>query len=71
LIYAEAKAQLGGAANLDDAVTAINNVRHAANLPNYSGPVTQKAIIDEMLNQKRYSLFGEGIVGSICDVTTG
>jgi starch-binding outer membrane protein, SusD/RagB family len=60
LIYAEAKAQLGGAANLDDAVTAINNVRNAANLPNYSGALTQSAIIDEMLNQKRYSLFGEG-----------
>jgi hypothetical protein len=60
LIYAEAKAQLGGAANLDDAVTAINRVRNAANLPNYSGAVTQPAIIDEMLNQRRYSLFGEG-----------
>ena len=60
LIYAEAKAQLGGAANLDDAVTAINNIRHAANLPSYSGAVTQPAIIDEMLNQRRYSLFGEG-----------
>ncbi len=60
LIYAEAKAQLGGAANLDDAVTAINNIRHAANLPSYSGAATQPAIIDEMLNQRRYSLFGEG-----------
>jgi hypothetical protein len=60
LIYAEAKAQLGGAANLDDAVTAINNIRHAANLPNYSGALTTSAIIDEMLNQRRYSLFGEG-----------
>jgi len=60
LIYAEAKAQVGGAANLDGAVTAINNIRHAANLPNYSGAVTQPAIIDEMLNQRRYSLFGEG-----------
>jgi len=29
-------------------------------LPNYSGAVTQPAIIDEMLNQKRYSWFGEG-----------
>jgi len=29
-------------------------------LPNYSDAVTQPAIIDEMLNQKRYSLFGEG-----------
>jgi len=60
LIYAEAKAQVGGAANLDDAVTAINNIRHAANLPNYSGAMTTPAIIDEMLNQRRYSLFGEG-----------
>jgi len=60
LIYAEAKAQSGGAANLDDAVAAINNVRRAANLPNYSGAMTQPAIIDEMLNQRRYSLFGEG-----------
>ena len=60
LIYAEAKAQVGGAANLDDAVTAINNIRHAANLPNYSGAIAQPAIIDEMLNQRRYSLFGEG-----------
>jgi len=60
LIYAEAKAQVGGAANLDGAVTALNKIRHAANLPNYSGAVTQPAIIDEMLNQRRYSLFGEG-----------
>jgi len=60
LIYAEAKAQMGGAANLDDAVTAINNIRHAANLPNYGGALTPSAIIDEMLNQRRYSLFGEG-----------
>jgi hypothetical protein len=60
LIFAEAKAQVGGAANLDGAVTAINNIRHAANLPNYSGAVTQPALIDEMLNQRRYSLFGEG-----------
>ena len=60
LIYAEAKAQVGGAANLDDAVTAINNIRHAANLPNYSGAIAQPAIIDEVLNQRRYSLFGEG-----------
>jgi len=60
LIYAEAKAQLSGAANLNDAVTAINIIRHGANLPNYSGALTQPAVIDEMLNQRRYSLFGEG-----------
>ena len=60
LIYAEAKAQVGGAANLNDAITAINKIRSAANLSNYSGPMTQPGIIDEMLNQRRYSLFGEG-----------
>jgi hypothetical protein len=60
LIYAEAKAQLGGATNLNDAVTAINKIRTAASLSNYPGVVTQAAIIDEMLKQRRYSLFGEG-----------
>jgi len=60
LIYAEAKAQLGGATNLADAVTAINKIRTAAGLAVYSGAVTQTAIIDEMLKQRRYSLYGEG-----------
>jgi hypothetical protein len=60
LIYAEAKAQSGGAANLADAVIAINKIRNAAGLPVYSGAVTQTAIIDEMLKQRRYSLYGEG-----------
>ena len=60
LIYAEAKAQLGGAANFTDAITAINKIRNAAGLANYSGLVTQAAIIDEMLKQRRYSLYGEG-----------
>lgn len=60
LIYAEAKAQLGGAANLADAVTAINKIRSAAGLLPYAGAVTQAAIIDEMLKQRRYSLYGEG-----------
>jgi hypothetical protein len=60
LIYAEAKAQSGGAANLADAVIAINKIRNAAGLPVYGGAVTQTAIIDEMLKQRRYSLYGEG-----------
>ena len=59
LIYAEAKAQLGGA-NLADAVIALNKIRNAAGLPNYVGAVTQPALIDEMLKQRRYSLYGEG-----------
>ena len=60
LIYAEAKAQLGGPANFADAVTAINKIRAAAGLLPYSGALTQTALIDEMLKQRRYSLYGEG-----------
>ena len=60
LIYAEAKAQTGGAGNLTDAVNALNKIRNAAGLVNYSGLVTQSAVIDEMLKQRRYSLYGEG-----------
>jgi hypothetical protein len=60
LIYAEAKIQLGGGANLTDAVTGINRVRNVASLVNYPGAVTQPALIDEMLRQRRYSLYGEG-----------
>jgi hypothetical protein len=57
LLYAEVKAQQ----NLfPDAVIAINRIRTAANLLPYSGAVTQPALITEILNQRRYSLFGEG-----------
>jgi hypothetical protein len=58
LIYAEAKAQLGGA-NLAEAVTAINKIRAAYNLLPFAS-ASQAAIIDEMLKQRRYSLYGEG-----------
>lgn len=60
LIYAEAKAQLGGVANINDAVTALNKIRNAAGLINYTGALTQAAVITEMLKQRRYSLYGEG-----------
>lgn len=60
LIYAEAKIQLGGMSNFTDAVTALNKVRNAAGLPNYSGALTQSALITEMLKQRRYSLYAEG-----------
>jgi hypothetical protein len=60
LIYAEAKAQIGGVSNLNDAITALNVVRNAAGLANYTGLVTQSAVIDEMLKQRRYALYGEG-----------
>ncbi|MEI9912131.1 MAG: RagB/SusD family nutrient uptake outer membrane protein [Bacteroidota bacterium] len=57
LIYAEANIQTP---NLTAAVTALNKVRNTHNLPDYSGAVTQPALIDEMLKQRRYSLFFEG-----------
>jgi len=57
LIYAEANIQSN---NLADAVTAIDKIRSTHNLPVYSGAVTQAALINEMLKQRRYSLFFEG-----------
>lgn len=60
LIFAEAKIQKGDAASLNDAVVALDIIRDAANLGPYGGAVTQAALIDEMLKQRRYSLFGEG-----------
>lgn len=60
LLYAEAKIQKGDATSLDEAAAALNVIRNAAGLANYSGAVSQAALIDEMLKQRRYSLFGEG-----------
>lgn len=60
LIYAEAKIQKGDAASLNEAVTALNVIRNAAGVGNYSGGVNQSELIDEMLKQRRYSLYGEG-----------
>jgi len=60
LIYAEAKAQIGGAVNLLDAVNAINVIRNVAGVGNYTGLVTQSPVITEMLKQRRYELYGEG-----------
>ncbi len=57
LIYAEANIQLN---NLPEGVKAINVIRNGHGLANYSGAVTQPALITEMLNQRRYSLFFEG-----------
>ena len=57
LIYAEVNIQLD---NLNNAVNAINMIRNGHGLPNYSGPTSTSALITEMLNQKRYSLFFEG-----------
>lgn len=60
LIYAEAKIQLGGTENFNDAVTALNRIRREAGLADYSGAMTKDALIQEMLKQRRYSLYAEG-----------
>lgn len=59
LIYAEANIQLDGAGNFANAEEAINDIRNTWNLPDYSGPLTQEALIDELLLQRRYSLWAE------------
>jgi hypothetical protein len=57
LIYAEANIQLN---NLSEGVNAINVIRNGHQLGDYAGAVTKDALIDEMLKQRRYSLFFEG-----------
>lgn len=57
LIYAEANIQLN---NFPEALTAINLIRSKHNLPNYSGTVDQPSLINEMLYERRYSLYMEG-----------
>ncbi|TRO64433.1 RagB/SusD family nutrient uptake outer membrane protein [Christiangramia sabulilitoris] len=56
LLYAEANIFI----NPSEAVDALNIIRNAAGLDDYSGPTTEAALIDEMLLQRRYSLFAEG-----------
>ncbi len=57
LIYAEANLRTE---NLGEAETAINFVRQRADIGNYGGDSTPEALTDELLHQRRYSLFGEG-----------
>jgi hypothetical protein len=57
LLAAEAKIQTG---DLAGATADLNVIRQAAGLADYSGAQTQEALTDEMLKQRRYSLFGEG-----------
>ncbi|HUQ96418.1 MAG TPA: RagB/SusD family nutrient uptake outer membrane protein, partial [Chitinophagaceae bacterium] len=57
LIYAEVKTQLGDAG---EATKAINRIRKAAGLTNYTGATDKNSLITEILKQRRYSLFGEG-----------
>lgn len=42
------------------AVTAINKVRAAAGLTPYGGPTDDASLVDQLLHERRYSLFGEG-----------
>lgn len=55
LLYAEANM----ATNPSEAVDAINVIRDAAGLGDYSGAQTLSALKNEILRQRRYSLFGE------------
>ncbi len=56
LMYAEASAQLG---NTTDAVDAINVVRSNAGLADYAGATDLNSLIDQILFERRYSLWFE------------
>jgi len=56
LLYAEANIFL----DQNEAVEALNIIRMAASLNSYNGAMNENALIDEMLMQRRYSLFAEG-----------
>jgi hypothetical protein len=56
LIKAEAHANLNQST---DAVNAINIIRTAAGIGHYGGATTQAALINEILYQRRYSLWAE------------
>lgn len=56
LIKAEAHAQLGQA---DESVAAINVIRNAAGIGDYTGATDKESLIDEILYQRRYSLWAE------------
>ncbi|MEL6612015.1 MAG: RagB/SusD family nutrient uptake outer membrane protein, partial [Bacteroidota bacterium] len=57
LLRAEARAQTG---DLAGAVADLNTIRNAAGLGNYDGDTSEGTVIDEMLRQRRYELYGEG-----------
>ncbi len=56
LLKAEAHAQLG---ETDLAVKAINVIRNTAEIGDYAGATDQSSLIDEILYQRRYSLWAE------------
>lgn len=57
LIYAEVLIQTN---QPDDAATALNRVRSNAGLGPYTGGLSKDELIDELLKQRRYSLWSEG-----------
>jgi starch-binding outer membrane protein, SusD/RagB family len=56
LLYAEANITV----NPTEAVVALNIIRNSAGLGDYTGPTDTASLVNEMLNQRRYSLFAEG-----------
>jgi len=56
LLYAEANITV----NPTEAVNALNVIRASAGLGNYTGATDTASLVNEMLNQRRYSLFAEG-----------
>lgn len=59
LIYAEALAQRDEGTDLVDAVDAINIIRNTWGLPDFVS-VNQQDIIDQVLEERKYSLWAEG-----------
>lgn len=57
LIYAEAKIQSSA---FPDAIVALNRIRVAHNLSPYAGASTTQTLTNELLYNRRYSLFMEG-----------
>lgn len=58
LILIRAEARIGS--NNSGAVEDLNTIRNAHGLPNYSGATDDASLVNEMLNQRRYSLYAEG-----------
>ncbi len=56
LLFAEANRTTNAFAT----IIAINLIRNSAGLPDYAGPPMASALLDEILTQRRYSLYGEG-----------
>lgn len=59
LIYAEANVR-SSSPDFIEAISAINTIRNIWGLSDYSGPATEEGLIDEILYQRRYSLWAEG-----------